>query len=169
MSSVFRSARVFTLMNRVLSFFAAAILFTIMWLTVVDVIGRDVFNVSITGLFEVIEILMGVLVFAGLPVVTAKQGHVSVTLLDSWVTQRIRKVQRFIINLICAGILTIFSWRLFDVAERLANYNDVTLFAKIPLSPVAYFMAVLTLLSVFVQLILTCFPHFMDPARNNHS
>ena len=54
--------------------------FVIMWLTVVDVILRYN-NISITGLFEVIEVLMGILVFAGVPIITAKDGHVAVTIL----------------------------------------------------------------------------------------
>ena len=51
-----------------------------MWLTVVDVFFRDAFNISITGLFEVTEVLMGILVFAGVPIITSKDGHVAVTI-----------------------------------------------------------------------------------------
>ena len=151
-------ARLHDSMSRALSLFAAVTLFAIMWLTVVDVVSRDVFNISITGLFEITEILMGVLVFAGVPIVTANQGHVSVTLLDPWVGPRLRVVQKVAINLLCMTVLVIFAWRLWLVAERLAEYNDVTLFAHIPLAPVGYFMAVMTMLSVPVQLILTFLP-----------
>ena len=65
--------------GRALVVFASIVLFVIMWLTVVDVILRYN-NISITGLFEVIEVLMGILVFAGVPIITAKDGHVAVTI-----------------------------------------------------------------------------------------
>ncbi len=168
MTSTVQLARLHFLLSRALSLFAAVILFAIMWLTVVDVISRDVFNVSITGLFEVTEILMGVLVFAGLPIVTANQGHVSVTLLDPWVGPKLRVVQRATINLLCMAVLVIFAWRLWHVAGRLADYNDVTLFAKIPLAPVAYFMAGMTILSVPIQFILTFLPDELSGAQDQN-
>lgn len=137
--------------GRALALFAAVTLFVIMWLTVIDVVTRGVFNISIVGLFEVVEILMGVLVFAGVPIITANDGHVSVTLLDNVIPPFWRVVQRVAVNSVCTVILAIFAWRLWDVAGKLAGYNDVTLFLNVPLAPVAYFMAVMTALSVPIQ------------------
>ncbi len=151
-------ARLYQNSSRALSLFAALTLFAIMWLSVIDVVSRDAFNISITGLFEVTEILMGILVFAGVPIVTANRGHVAVTLFDPWVGPRLRVVQKIMVNLLCTVILIIFAWRLWNVAGSLASYNDVTLFAKIPLAPVAYFMAVMTMLSVPIQVIVTFLP-----------
>ncbi|MEE2999372.1 MAG: TRAP transporter small permease [Pseudomonadota bacterium] len=137
--------------GRALILFASIVLFIIMWLTVIDVFFRDAFNISITGLFEVTEVLMGILVFAGVPIITAKDGHVSVTILDTLVGPKLRIYQKVIINLICVVVLGTFAWQLWDVANSLAGYNDVTLFARIPLAPVCYFMAVMTALSIPIQ------------------
>ena len=137
--------------GRALILFASIVLFVIMWLTVIDVFFRDAFNISITGLFEVTEVLMGILVFAGVPIITAKDGHVSVTILDTLVGPKLRIYQKVIINLICVIVLGTFAWQLWDVANSLAGYNDVTLFARIPLAPVCYFMAVMTALSIPIQ------------------
>lgn len=145
-------------LSRALTLFAAVTLFVIMWLVVIDVVARDAFNTSIVGLFEVIEILMGILVFAGVPIVTANQGHVAVTLLDPLIGPKLRIVQKFAVNILCTGILILFAWRLWDVAGKLAGYNDVTLFLKIPVAPVAYFMAAMTILSVPIQIALTFLP-----------
>ena len=133
-----------------------------MWLTVVDVVSRGLFNISIVGLFEVIEILMGILVFAGVPIVTAKQGHVAVTLFDGLIGPKLKFVQKLLINLLCTVILALLAWRLWIVAGNLAEYNDVTLFAKIPLAPVGYFMAVMTMLSVPVQIMVTFLPNRIE-------
>ena len=147
---------------RALSIFASLTLFAIMWLTVIDVVSRGMFNISIVGLFEVVEILMGILVFAGVPIVTAKQGHVAVTLFDGWIGPKLRYVQKLLINLLCAVVLALLAWRLWIVAGNLAEYNDVTLFAKIPLAPVGYFMAIMTMLSVPVQILVTFLPVRME-------
>ena len=85
MSTNYQLARLRDYSGRVLIFFASITLFVIMWLTVVDVVSRDAFNISITGLFEVTEVLMGILVFAGVPIITARDGHVAVTLMDTFV------------------------------------------------------------------------------------
>lgn len=163
MNSPDKLARLHKNLSRVLSIFAAVTLFAIMWLTVIDVVSRGVFNFSILGLFEVVEILMGILVFAGVPIVTANQGHVAVTLLDSYISPRVRAIQKILVNLLCTVILMIFAWRLWDVAGKLAEYNDVTLFAKIPLAPVGYFMAIMTMLSVPIQILVTFLPDDVDP------
>ncbi|MDA0240126.1 MAG: TRAP transporter small permease [Proteobacteria bacterium] len=155
--------------SRALILFAAVTLFVIMWLTVIDVVARSAFNISIVGLFEVIEIMMGILVFAGLPIVTQNEGHVAVTLLDSALGPRQRLVQKIVVNLVCATILAVFAWRLWDVAGKLADYNDITLFLKIPLAPVAYFMAVMTALSVPIQLLLLGAPHAADQANTSEA
>ena len=136
--------------GRALVVFASIVLFVIMWLTVVDVVLRYN-NISITGLFEVIEVLMGILVFAGVPIITAKDGHVAVTILDTFVGRRLRLVQKISVNLICLTVLSIFAWLLWVKADGLAGYNDVTLFARIPLAPVCYFMSVMTFISIPIQ------------------
>ena len=146
-----QKARLRDYFGRALVLFASVVLFVIMWLTVIDVFFRDAFNISITGLFEVTEVLMGILVFAGVPIITAKDGHVSVTIFDSIVGPKLRTFQKVIINLICVAVLATFAWQLWDVANGLAGYNDVTLFARIPLAPVCYFMAIMTALSVPIQ------------------
>ena len=147
--------------GRALILFASIILFVLMWLTVVDVFFRDVFDISITGLFEVTEVLMGVLVFAGVPIITAKDGHVAVTLLDTFVGTRLRIFQKITVNIVCSVILSVFALVLWDAADTLSGYNEVTLFARIPLAPICYFMAIMTAISVPIQIAMTWVPDEM--------
>ena len=158
MNNNIKIARLRDYSGRALILFASIILFVLMWLTVVDVFFRDVFNVSITGLFEVTEVLMGLLVFAGVPIITAKDGHVAVTLLDSFVGPKLRIFQKITINCVCVVVLAVFAWVLWDAADTLSGYNEVTLFARIPLAPVCYFMAIMTALSVPIQVVMTFVP-----------
>ena len=55
-------------------------------------------------------------------------------------------------------VLAVFAWVLWDAADTLSGYNEVTLFARIPLAPVCYFMAIMTALSVPIQVVMTFVP-----------
>jgi len=57
--------------GRILGIIAGAMIMGMMVVTTVDVIGRDVFNRPLLGAFEVTEILMGLVIFAGMPLATA--------------------------------------------------------------------------------------------------
>ena len=151
MSKIFQVAWLRDYSGQALIFFASITLFVIMWLTVVDVVSRDAIDVSITGLFEVTEVLMGILVFAGVPIITARDGHVAVTLMDTFVGPKLRVFQKVVVNIFCVLVLGLFAWLLWDVAETASSYNDVKLFSRIPLAPMGYFMAVMTALSVPIQ------------------
>src|SRR5712691_5124568 len=54
-------------LDRVLGAAAAGLLFFLMALTTADVIGRYIFNWPLRGAFEITELLLLTLIFAGLP------------------------------------------------------------------------------------------------------
>jgi TRAP-type mannitol/chloroaromatic compound transport system permease small subunit len=75
--------------SRMLGLIAGASLFAMMLLTFVDVIGRYGFHRSIFGAAEIIEQLMMLTVFAGLAFITAKNEHITVTLMEGLIVGRI--------------------------------------------------------------------------------
>lgn len=149
-----KHARLGIILARYLTLFSAMSLFAMMWLTVADVIGRDVFNAPILGAFELTEVLMGLVVFAGLPQVTLTEGHVAVTLLDSFFSQRARMIQHVLVNTLCAIALALIAWRLWEASVTMARYDDVTLFMRIPLAPTGFFMSIMTAVCVPIILVL---------------
>jgi hypothetical protein len=58
-------------LRRGLGGLASALLFFMMALTFVDVVGRYLFNTPVYGGFEMTEVALATLIFAGLPLVTA--------------------------------------------------------------------------------------------------
>jgi len=62
----------------VLDWAAASLMFLLMAMTCVDVAGRYFFNRPLPGGLELTEITMVLLVFAGLPIVTTAREHVTV-------------------------------------------------------------------------------------------
>jgi len=106
--------RIEALAARVLGVIAGAALFAMMALTFVDVIGRYGFHRSIFGAAEIIESLMIVTVFAGLAVITARNQHITVSLLDTLIARRFAAPQRWASIAISVGCTLLITWQMFE-------------------------------------------------------
>jgi TRAP-type C4-dicarboxylate transport system permease small subunit len=53
-------------------------------LTFTDVLGRRLFNTPVFGANDITEHLMALIIFSGLPLLTARRGHFSIDLFDHW-------------------------------------------------------------------------------------
>ncbi len=137
-------------LNRALGVVAAVLLFLMMVLTFADVFGRYLFSRPIPGAFEVTEVMMGVLIFAGLPLISARDGHVSVNLIDSFLGPRLRRAQAVAANLVGGVALATVAYMLWIKGGQVADYGDATAYLGIPMAPVLYVMSVLSALTVVV-------------------
>ena len=75
---------------------AAVLLFCLMALTCADVIGRYFLGTPIYGAFEMTEMLLAALIFAGLPLVTLRNDHVTVDLLDPVMPDWLLRIQHVV-------------------------------------------------------------------------
>jgi TRAP-type transport system small permease protein len=123
--------------SRTLGAVTALTLFTMMALTFVDVSGRYLLRQPVYGGYEVTEFLMGILIFSGLPILCAREGHVSIDVFDSLVPKKLRRAQMALVNLISAGALGAMAWRLFVHSGELSKNHEVTMTLKIPHGPFA--------------------------------
>ena len=80
-----------------------AALFSIMTLTFFDVLGRKLLSHSIPGSLEMTELLMVIVIFAGLPLVSQRGEHVVFDSLDSVLPPWVRKMQQWLVHLLCGG------------------------------------------------------------------
>jgi TRAP-type transport system small permease protein len=116
---------------------ASVILFVMMTLAFVDVWGRYLLRQPVFGGYEVTEFLMGTLIFASLPLLCAREGHVTIDILDHVVSRSVARWQRLVVNLVSAGVLGVMSWRLYLQYELLAGNHEVTMTLKVPHAPFA--------------------------------
>ena len=133
---------------------AAAALFAIMWLTVVDVTGRRFFSHSVPGGLELTEMLMVVVIFAALPLVSWRGEHVVFDTLDALIPDWLRSIQARVIHLICAGTFAFLGRLMVMRAERFAEYGDTTVHLAMSIAPVAGLMAGLLMLTGLAHLLL---------------
>lgn len=140
--------------TRLLQLVAALLLLVMMAVTFVDVIGRYVFNSPLPGAFELTEVLLALVVFVGLPIVTARREHVTVDLLTGRLPGRLRQGLARAALAVTAGVLAVFAWRLGLLGRDYSSYGDATVYLGIPLGPVAVVMAVLAGISALVAAVL---------------
>ncbi len=130
---------------------AAAALFAIMWLTLVDVSGRKFFNHSVPGGLELTEMLMVMVIFGALPLVSWRNEHVVFDSLDKLVPDGLKTLQARLVHAVCAGLFGMLAWLLNTRAERFAEYSEVTVHLQWPMAPVAWVMAALLALTALVH------------------
>jgi TRAP-type C4-dicarboxylate transport system permease small subunit len=142
---------------------AAAALFAIMILTLVDVSGRKVLAASVPGSLELTELLMVVVIFAGLPLVALAGEHVVFDSLDRFLPARLRRVQQGLVDLLCAAALAGLAWLMWTKAGQMVAYGDTTAQLKIPLGAFVYLMSVLIGVTALVHLLLLAQPAAHHP------
>jgi len=142
------------LLARLLQWLAAATLFALMAVVSVDVIGRYLFNKPLPAGYELVQALMGLLVFATLPLVSRNNGHIALGLLEHRFSGAADRLRRFSVHLFSACVLGFVTWRLWVHAGKLGAGRDVTPVLQMPLAPIAWFMTAAAALSTVLLLAL---------------
>jgi len=131
---------------------AAVILLVMMLLTFVDVVARYLFNRPIAGAFEVTELLLLVLIFAGLPLVTYADEHALMDFIDRLLGSRGTAVLERVVQAVCAAIMFLLAWLVWLKADRIWAYRDATDVLRILYGPFVYFMALALALAGLIHL-----------------
>jgi TRAP-type C4-dicarboxylate transport system permease small subunit len=138
--------------DAVLGIASAAILMCMMLLTFVDVVARYLFNFPLRGGFEVTELMLLVLIFAGLPLVSHADEHVTMDFIDRLLPPRgVRFVVRAV-HALCAAVMFFLTWQMWIKAGRISAAGDYTDVAKIPYGPFVYFMVVMIAITGLLHL-----------------
>ncbi len=138
--------------DAVLGVAASAILMAMMCLTFVDVVARYVFNRPIRGAFELTELLLLVLIFAGLPLVSHADEHVTMDFVDRMLRDRARRWLNRSVDLIVAALMFFMTWQVLIKAARISSYGDSTDVLRILYGPFVYFMAAMIALAGLMHL-----------------
>jgi TRAP-type C4-dicarboxylate transport system permease small subunit len=140
--------------GRALGTIAATVLFAMMVLTFVDVSGRKLFTRPVYGAYEITEFLMGMLIFCALPLVTAREGHVTIDVLDHLLSVGFARWQRVVANLIATAALAFVAWRLWVLAAGHMRTHEVTMTLHIPHGPFALLFAVMAAMAAIACLVI---------------
>lgn len=113
------------------------------------VVGRPV-----TGAYELTALLMGLLIYASLPLVTARDEHVRAGILQMWITapRWVRRSLRELRRVLSALALGYLAWALLQYMFRMAEAGDRAPYIEVPLAWVAGFGALALALSALLAL-----------------
>ena len=131
---------------------ASTILLAMMALTTVDVVARYVFNRPLRGAFEVTELLLLVLIFAGLPLVSFTNEHAVMDFIDRVLGRRALRSLQGGVELVSALLMFALAWLVWGKADRIWAYRDATDVLRILYGPFVYFMALALALAGVIHL-----------------
>lgn len=131
---------------------ASIILLGMMALTTVDVVARYLFNRPLRGAFEVTELLLLVLIFAGLPLVSFTNEHAVMDFIDRVLGRRALRGLEGGVELVNALLMFGLAWLMWGKADRIWGYRDATDVLRILYGPFVYFMALALALAGVIHL-----------------
>jgi len=144
--------------DAVLGIAASAILMVMMMITTVDVVSRYIFNYPLRSAFEVTELLLVILIFAGLPLVSHADEHVTMDFIDRMLPDAVRLALVRVVHVICAAVMFFLAWQIWLKAGKISTYGDTTDVIKIPIAPFVYFMSVMIGVTGLIHIFKTFVP-----------
>lgn len=118
--------------------------------TCIDVIGRYFFAAPLLGAHELITLAMGVMIYLGMPLVTAAREHLTVDIASGFLSPTGKRIQQIIVNAVAAATFILFSYLLLfrglELAEDLITTEDF----EIEQAPIAFLMAAMCFLTILV-------------------
>jgi TRAP-type C4-dicarboxylate transport system permease small subunit len=137
---------------------ASILLFCLMTLTFADVVARYLLNAPIRGGFEITELGLLVLIFAGLPLVSHADEHVTMDFIDRLLPAPLAALWIRVMHAVCAAIMAFLAWQVWIKAGKIASYGDTTDVLRIVIGPFVYFMAVMIALTALVHVFKIVWP-----------
>jgi len=145
---------VFERLTRWLHHLSGALLVGLMLLTVVNILGRWLFDAPLPGAVELTEIGMVAIVFLGLAYAQVRGDHIRVDLLYEQLGARGRRVLDLFAALVSFATIAGMTWRLGVYAGQLGTSGRTTSALRVPLSWVAW-MAVAGAVTYAVAIVVT--------------
>jgi TRAP-type C4-dicarboxylate transport system permease small subunit len=138
--------------HKALSVICGLMLLSMMVVTLLDVLGRYVFNSPLQGATELTALLLVSTIFIGLPAVCLDEENVTVDMLTDHMPAWVQPARRAVMRLLSAVVLGLVSWRLFAYGHDLASYGETTVSLRLPVAPFAYLSSATTAVAGLITL-----------------
>lgn len=132
--------------EKLLEVLTAVLLFLLMAITVVDVAGRYFVGKPLPGSAEISAIVLALLVFAAIPLVSRRREHITVDLFTFASDSALGRTSGAIAIAFTAFCSFWIGGEVWLLARDLGEHGDSTSFLKIPYAPVAFFIAITSLI-----------------------
>ena len=127
----------------------ALLLFLMMMVTFVDVSGRYLLHRPLPGSSEMTRYLLALVIFISLPTITARNAHISISILDGALPGAVNSWRLRIVNAISGTAMMAAAYYMWRYAGILLENGDVIGASLLPLAPAGYAVSVLSFLTAF--------------------
>jgi TRAP-type transport system small permease protein len=141
----------------------ALFLLAMVALTFADVIGRRLIGKPIYGSHDITEHLMALVVFSGLPLVTAAGAHLTIDLFDRLVSRPAMAWWRVLIAALVTATLATIAWLFFKHGLNATQIFEVSQALRVPRAPLYFFIAASCGLSALAALSIAITGPMIDP------
>jgi TRAP-type C4-dicarboxylate transport system permease small subunit len=124
---------VLTQISRYVSFGGAIFLAAMMMITVADLILRRLFNLPITGAYDLVQLFLVGTVFLSIPEVFLNDENIVVDFVDHIFGRTAVGLLKVIANLAALVFLAVLSWRMIQPALDSVRFNEVSPDLSIPM------------------------------------
>ena len=121
----------------------AILLFAMMLVTFADVLGRYVVSRPVPGSTEITQYLLVLTIFFALPIVTWRDEHISISLLEGAFGGLVNRLRRAAVRVLSGAVMLVVGWQMWGHAGMLARNRDVIGYLELPVAPGAYAVSVL--------------------------
>lgn len=142
----------------------AILLLAMVALTFADVIGRRLFAAPVYGAHDLTEHLMALVVFTGLPLVTAAGAHLTIDLFDRLVGHRRMAWWRVLTAMLVVAVLALVAWLFLRHGLNAGRISEVSQALRAPRAPLYFVMAASCALSAIAALAVALTGPMIDPA-----
>ena len=140
---------------KILSVICGLMMFTLVAFTFTDVVGRYGFNAPIFGGVDLVEYIMGLLVFSAIPLISAKNDHITVSLFDGAFRGKVRRVQQLYILVGSALVTGFIGLQIFNMAQYFVEIEEIGSMLDVPVAPVVFGMSMFGFIACLLLVLLT--------------
>jgi TRAP-type C4-dicarboxylate transport system permease small subunit len=150
--------RLITGLSRILSWFAAAGIFTLMALVFISVFFRYILNDPINATEDLMALLLGMTIFTAYPAVTLNRGHIKVDLLTAPFKRfpRVNRIRLIIVDLGVVLMSSFIAMRIWDQAVRYEDRETLSNTMEWPLYPFVFCFAFLLFIATALFALRAC-------------
>jgi TRAP-type transport system small permease protein len=123
-----------TLIARWCGYGSALFLAAMMFITVIDVVLRAVFNLPVTGTYDLVQLFLVGTVFLSIPDVFLRDRNIVIDFVDHVFGARVVGALKLIANILAVIFLAVLCWRMFPPALDAARFHEVSPDLSIPMT-----------------------------------
>jgi TRAP-type C4-dicarboxylate transport system permease small subunit len=122
------------LIARCCGYGSALFLAAMMFITVIDVVLRAVFNLPVTGTYDLVQLFLVGTVFLSIPDVFLRDRNIVIDFVDHVFGPRVVGALKLVANIFAVLFLAVLCWRMFPPALDSARFHEVSPDLSIPMT-----------------------------------